>query len=52
MSLLLLMSSLQQNWRRGQNRFCMDARRVGAKQEGGGGQVGEMAQTMYTHMNK
>jgi hypothetical protein len=24
--LLLLMSSLQQNWRRGQNRFCLEAR--------------------------
>jgi hypothetical protein len=24
--LLLLMSSLQKNWRRGQNRFCLEAR--------------------------
>jgi hypothetical protein len=45
------MSSLQQNWRKGQNRFCLEAREVGG--EGGGkGQVGEMTQTMYVHMNK
>jgi hypothetical protein len=46
--LLLLISSLQQNWRKGQNRFCLEVR-------GGGGrgrrQGGERAQTMYTHMN-
>jgi hypothetical protein len=24
--LLLLMSSLQQNWRKGQNRFCLEGR--------------------------
>jgi hypothetical protein len=36
------MFSLQQNWRRGQNRFCLEAR----------GEEGEMAQTMYAHMNK
>jgi hypothetical protein len=44
--LLLLMSSLQQNWTRGQNRFCLEAR-----EGGGGGQGGEMAQTIYAHMN-
>jgi hypothetical protein len=42
------MSSLQQNWRRGQNRFCLEAREVGEEEEGGG----EVAQTMYAHMNK
>jgi hypothetical protein len=26
--LLLFMYSLQQNWRRGQDRFCLEARRV------------------------
>jgi hypothetical protein len=26
--LLLFMSTLQQNWRKGQNRFCLEARRV------------------------
>jgi hypothetical protein len=49
--LLSLMSSLQQNWRRGQNRFCLEVR--GWRGEGGAGrQGGEMAQTMYAHMNK
>jgi hypothetical protein len=43
--LLLLMSSLQQNWRRGQNRFCLGARGIRGRRR-------EMAQTMYTHMNK
>jgi hypothetical protein len=33
------MFSLQQNWGRRKNRLCE-------------GQRGEMAQTMYTHMNK
>jgi hypothetical protein len=49
--LLLLMSSLQQNWRRGQNRFCLEARGLG-RVGGGRGQGEEMAQTMYAHMNK
>jgi hypothetical protein len=32
--LLLLISSLQQNWRRGQNRFCLEARQLeGYKKE-------------------
>jgi hypothetical protein len=47
------MLSLQQNWRIGQNRFCLEVRGVG---EGGGerrrGKGGEMTQTMYAHMNK
>jgi hypothetical protein len=29
--LLLLMSSLQQNWRKGQNRFCLEARGAGRR---------------------
>jgi hypothetical protein len=37
--LLLLMSSLQQNWRRGQNRFCLEAREVEGIRKGLG--VGE-----------
>jgi hypothetical protein len=49
--LLLFMSSLQQNWRRGQNRFFLEVRGVG-EEEVGGEQGGEMAQTMYVHMNK
>jgi hypothetical protein len=49
--LLLLMSSLQQNWRKGQNRFYLEVREVGG--EGGSGEQGEeMTQTMYAHVNK
>jgi hypothetical protein len=33
--------SLQQNWRRGQNRFCVEV---------GTGQVGEVAQTMFIYV--
>jgi hypothetical protein len=40
--------SLQQNWRREQNSFCLEAR----GKRGEGKQEGEMAQTMYAHMNK
>jgi hypothetical protein len=32
--LLLIMSSFQQNWRRGQNRFCLEVMRVGGDGEG------------------
>jgi hypothetical protein len=45
------MSSLQQNWRKGQNRLCLEVRGVGEKDEGQD-QRGEIAQTMYVHMNK
>jgi hypothetical protein len=44
------MSTLQRNWRRGQNKFCLEAR--WGKIEGVGGLGGEMAQTMYAYMNK
>jgi hypothetical protein len=44
------MPSLQQNWRRGQNRFCLQAREVMGRGSGEE-QRGEMAQTMYVHMN-
>jgi hypothetical protein len=40
--LLLLISTLQWNWRKAQNRFCLEAR----------GQEGEVTQTMYAHVNK
>jgi hypothetical protein len=41
------MSSVQQNWRKGQNRS------EGKVEEAGGRrQRGEMAQTMYAHMNE
>jgi hypothetical protein len=36
LSFLLLMSSLQQNWRRGQNRFCLEARWGKGKRERAG----------------
>jgi hypothetical protein len=49
--LIIAMSSLQQNWRRGQNRFSLEARGFGGV-GGDGGQGGEMVQTMYTHTNK
>jgi hypothetical protein len=49
--LLLLMSSLQQNWRRGQSRFYLEARGMGGEGERRG-QGEEMTQTMYAHMNK
>jgi hypothetical protein len=35
--LLLLVFSLQQNWRRGQNRFCLEATGVGEERKGTGG---------------
>jgi hypothetical protein len=35
--LLLLMSTLQQNWRKGQNRFCLQVRRVGGERVEAGG---------------
>jgi hypothetical protein len=34
--LLLLMSSLQQNWRRGQNRFCLEAKEMVGRGRGRG----------------
>jgi hypothetical protein len=46
------MSSLQQNCRKGQNRFCLEAREMGEGEREGGRQGGEMAQTMYAHVNK
>jgi hypothetical protein len=49
--LLLLKSTLQQNWRKGQNRFCLEER-GGWGERGGGRQGAEMAQTMYAHVKK
>jgi hypothetical protein len=46
------MFSLQQNWRtRGQNSFCVEERKVQGKRRGGRHR-GEVAQTVYAHMNK
>jgi hypothetical protein len=55
--LLLLISTLQQNWRKAQNRFCLEGRgEEERKREGRGGgqrrQRGEMTQTIYAHVNK
>jgi hypothetical protein len=46
------MFSPQKNWRRGQKRFCLEARWLGAEREGDRGQGAKMVQTMYTYMNK
>jgi hypothetical protein len=48
--LLLLMSSVQPNWREWKNRLCLEMRVVG--KERGLGLGGEMAQTMYAHVNQ
>jgi hypothetical protein len=45
------MSSLQQNCRKRQNRFCLEARGLGAEGKDRR-QWGEMTQTMYAHMSK
>jgi hypothetical protein len=37
--LLLLMSSLQQNWKRGQNRFCLELREGRGRGWGEGGEI-------------
>jgi hypothetical protein len=44
------MSTLQQNWRKGQNRFSPEARGLGGR--GRREQEGVMAQTIYAYMNK
>jgi hypothetical protein len=47
------MSSLQQNWRKGQNKFCVEAQEGEEEMEGEGRRRwGEMTQTMYAHVNK
>jgi hypothetical protein len=43
------MSSLQQDCRKGKNRFCMEVRRVGRRRRGWGA---EITQIMYAHINK
>jgi hypothetical protein len=45
------MSSLQQTWRKGQNRFCLETREVEGGKRGGREKGEEIAQTMYAHMN-
>jgi hypothetical protein len=34
--LMIAMSSVQQNWRKGQNSFCLEARGCGGEREGAG----------------
>jgi hypothetical protein len=41
--------SSKQNWRKGQNRSCLEVR-GGGGWRGSGEQGGEMTQTMYAHM--
>jgi hypothetical protein len=49
--LFLLVSTLHWNWRKAQNRYCLEER--GEEMRGWGqGQVGEMTQTMYAYVNK
>jgi hypothetical protein len=45
--LLLLISTLQWNWRKVQNRFCLEGREARRW-----GKEGEMTQTVYAHVNK
>jgi hypothetical protein len=49
--LLLLISTLQWNWRKVQNRFYLEGRGEGVR-GWGQEQEGEMTQTMYAHVNK
>jgi hypothetical protein len=49
--LLLLISTLQRNQRKAQNRFCLEGRGEG-RRGWQRGQEGEIAQTMYAHVNK
>jgi hypothetical protein len=48
--LLLLISTLQRNWRKVQNRFCLEGRQEeGEKVVAGAGR--KMIQKMYAHLN-
>jgi hypothetical protein len=48
------MSSLQQNWRKGQNRFCLEVRGVGkrGRGQGAGRRNGPNNVWTYEYMNK
>jgi hypothetical protein len=48
------MSSLQQNWRKGQNRFCLEARGVGDRGKGrrAGGRNDPSKVCTYEYVNK
>jgi hypothetical protein len=45
------MCTLQQNWRKGQKRFCLEARGMGTE-GGGGGRNGPNNVCTYEYMNK
>jgi hypothetical protein len=47
--LLLLISTLQRNWGKGQNRFCLEGSGGRGREQG---QEGKIIQTMYAHVNK
>jgi hypothetical protein len=49
--LLLLISSLQLNWRKEQNMFCLEVSREGDR-GWWWGKGEEMTQTIYAHLNK
>jgi hypothetical protein len=46
------MSSLQQNWRKGQNRFCLKVRGMVGGVSGGGGRNEPNNVCTYEYMNK
>jgi hypothetical protein len=49
----MLLSSLQQNWRKGQNRFCLEVRRVVGERVGQGqGENDPNNIRTYEYMNK
>jgi hypothetical protein len=52
--LLLFTSSLQQNWRRGQNRFCLEVRGLGGRGRGQGAERRNGPNNVWTYekMNK
>jgi hypothetical protein len=43
------MFSLQQNWRRGQNRFCLEVRGVGRRRKGVGGRRNHGPNNVYAY---
>jgi hypothetical protein len=49
--LLLILSSLQQNWRKEQNRFFLEVREGGGRGSGPGA-GGRNDPNIYAHMNK
>jgi hypothetical protein len=46
------MSTLQQNWRKGQNRFCLEVRREVERGRGAGGRNDPNNVCTYKYMNK